>query len=85
MLGDVARIVHVIERTAAAGDAAFGRKLRQTALIPELHGQADNALAPGAAVIPRRRSCPLRPTWPRRQGFVPGRKLRIDWIRHWYK
>jgi hypothetical protein len=45
MLGHVARIVHVIERTATAGYAAFGRKLRQSPLIPKLHGQADNALA----------------------------------------
>jgi hypothetical protein len=45
MLGDVARIVHVVERTAAAGDAAFRSKLRQSPLIPKLHGQADNALA----------------------------------------
>jgi hypothetical protein len=41
----VARIVHVIERATAARCAALGHKLRQAALIPQLHRQAYNALA----------------------------------------
>src|SRR5271170_7428841 len=43
VLRDVAGIVHVVERTASAGDAALGRKFRQAPLIPELHGQSDDA------------------------------------------
>ena len=45
MLGDVAGVVDVVERAAAAGGAAFGHEFRQSALIPELHGEADDGLA----------------------------------------
>ena len=48
-LGDAARVVHVVE-----GAAASLHRLRhalvpsQTALVPELHGQADDVVAFGA-------------------------------------
>ena len=40
--GNKAGIVDIIKRTAAAGCAALGREMGQTALIPELHSQANN-------------------------------------------
>ncbi len=45
MLGHVARVIHVVERTAPAGGPALGREFRQSPLIPQLHGQAYNAPA----------------------------------------
>ncbi len=50
VLGDTARVADIVERTAplAAGFlrlAALRRRLRQAALIPELHGQADDGCA----------------------------------------
>ncbi len=45
LLRDVAGVVDIVERTASAGDAAFGGQFRQAALVPELHGQAHDALA----------------------------------------
>src|ERR1035441_2538333 len=41
LLGDAAGVVHVVERAAAPG-CAFHRKARQPALVPELHGEADD-------------------------------------------
>jgi hypothetical protein len=43
MLRDTARVINIIERTAAMRRRAFGRgKFRQAALIPELHREADD-------------------------------------------
>ena len=44
MLRDVARVVHIVERTAPPG-RSVGRELRQPPLIPELHGEPDHVLA----------------------------------------
>src|SRR5450755_3228574 len=38
LLGDEARVVHIVERAATAGRATRGSQLRQTTLVPELHG-----------------------------------------------
>src|SRR6266852_3191120 len=48
-LGDAASIVDIVDRTAAALDG-FGHAFvsGETALIPELHGQADDVVAFGA-------------------------------------
>src|SRR5690348_966714 len=41
---DAARVVNIVERAAAMRRRASGRELGQAALIPELHGQADDRL-----------------------------------------
>ena len=45
MLGDLACVVDIVQRAAAADGAAFGNQFRQAPLIPELHGQADDTKA----------------------------------------
>jgi len=42
VLRDALRIVHIIERAATLSTRAIKVKLRQTALIPQLHRKADN-------------------------------------------
>ena len=44
MFGDAAGVVHVVVRAAAMPGGAVILQLRQAALIPELHGEADNGL-----------------------------------------
>jgi hypothetical protein len=45
LLGHAARVVHIVERAAASGTAALGNQLGQSALVPELHGEADHRVA----------------------------------------
>ena len=45
LLGDAAGVVDVVERAAASGCAALGNEIGQAALVPQLHGQADDAAA----------------------------------------
>ena len=44
MLGDAAGVVHVVVRAASMLGGAVILQLRQAALIPELHGEADDGL-----------------------------------------
>lgn len=45
MLGDAARVVDIVNRTAAMLRGFSGLELREAALVPELHGEADDGLA----------------------------------------
>jgi hypothetical protein len=45
MLSDALGVINIIERTAAMLGGAVTLQFREAALIPELHGQADNGAA----------------------------------------
>src|SRR5207249_3880011 len=48
MLRDTLGVVDVVKRTAAVLRRAVAQQLGETALVPELHRQADDGLAPAA-------------------------------------
>jgi len=45
MLSDALGVINIIERTAAMLGGAVTLQFREAALVPELHGQADNGAA----------------------------------------